>query len=59
LRLEPWDTIEIPPGVSRGFRNVGEAPAMPLGIVGGREPGMVNWPDAVARCRTGGGRRVA
>jgi mannose-6-phosphate isomerase-like protein (cupin superfamily) len=47
LVLEPWDTIDIPPGVSRGFRNVGEAPAMLLGIAGGRQPGLINWPDAV------------
>jgi mannose-6-phosphate isomerase-like protein (cupin superfamily) len=47
LTLRPWDTITVPPGVSRGFRNVGEVPAMLLGIAGGRQPGMINWPDAV------------
>jgi mannose-6-phosphate isomerase-like protein (cupin superfamily) len=47
LVLEPWDTIAIPPGVSRGFRNVGAEAAVLLGIAGGREPGMINWPDAV------------
>jgi mannose-6-phosphate isomerase-like protein (cupin superfamily) len=47
LTLRPWDTITIPPGVSRGFRNAGKVPAMLLGIAGGRQPGMINWPDAV------------
>jgi mannose-6-phosphate isomerase-like protein (cupin superfamily) len=47
LVLEPWDAIDIPPGVSRGFRNVGAEPALLLGIAGGREPGMINWPKAV------------
>jgi mannose-6-phosphate isomerase-like protein (cupin superfamily) len=47
LLLEPWDTIDIPPGASRGFRNVGEVPAMLLGIAGGREPGMINRPQAL------------
>ena len=25
LRLQSWDTISVPPNMSRGFRNVGEA----------------------------------
>jgi quercetin dioxygenase-like cupin family protein len=47
LELATWDTISIPPGLSRGFRNVGDGPAFLLGIAGGREPGMINWPAAV------------
>ena len=38
LRLGPWDTISIPPGVSRGFRNVGSAEAYLIGIAGGAIP---------------------
>ncbi len=45
--LEPWDTISIPPGVSRGFRNVGDQPAWLMGMASGADPGMINWPDAV------------
>ncbi len=47
LRLQAWDVISIPPGVSRGFRNVGAADAHLLGMAGGRDPGQINWPDAV------------
>jgi mannose-6-phosphate isomerase-like protein (cupin superfamily) len=45
--LEAWDTISIPPGVSRGFRNVGDAPAWLMGMASGTEPGMINWPEPV------------
>lgn len=47
LRLGAWDTISIPPGVSRGFRNVGADDAWLIGIAGGREPGRINWPEPV------------
>ncbi len=47
LRLEPWDTISIPPGVSRGFRNVGEADAWLAGMAAGHDPGRINWPGPV------------
>lgn len=47
LRLQRWDTISIPPGVSRGFRNVGDEPAWLMGLAGGTDPGMINWPAQV------------
>ena len=47
VSLEAWDTISIPPGVSRGFRNVGTEPAYLLGMASGRDPGMINWPAQV------------
>jgi mannose-6-phosphate isomerase-like protein (cupin superfamily) len=47
LALRPYDTISIPPGVSRGFRNVGSEPALLIGIAGGRDPGHINWPEPV------------
>lgn len=47
LTLGPWDTITIPPGVSRGFRNVGNEDAVLMGIAGGRDPGRINWPEPV------------
>jgi quercetin dioxygenase-like cupin family protein len=47
LRLEPFDVISIPPGVSRGFRNVGDAEAWLIGIAGGPDPGRINWPEPV------------
>lgn len=47
LVLEPWDTISIPPGVSRGFRNIGAEPAYLLGMASGQDPGQINWPEQV------------
>jgi mannose-6-phosphate isomerase-like protein (cupin superfamily) len=47
LVLERWDAIAIPPGVSRGFRNVGAEDAFLIGIAGGRDPGEINWPESV------------
>jgi mannose-6-phosphate isomerase-like protein (cupin superfamily) len=47
LFLDPWDTVSIPPGVSRGFRNVGAEPAFLMGMASGKDPGMINWPDQV------------
>jgi mannose-6-phosphate isomerase-like protein (cupin superfamily) len=45
--LERWDTISIPPGVSRGFRNVGDEAAWLMGMASGAYPGMINWPEPV------------
>ena len=47
LRLERWDTLVVPPGVSRGFRNVGATDAWLMGIAGSRDPGTIDWPRAV------------
>jgi mannose-6-phosphate isomerase-like protein (cupin superfamily) len=45
--LHQWDTVSIPPGVSRGFRNVGVEPAYLMGMASGKDPGMINWPNEV------------
>lgn len=47
LRLGALDTIAVPPGVLRGFRNVGDRPAMLLAMVGGTDPGRTEWPPQV------------
>lgn len=47
VELQRWDTISIPPGVSRGFRNVGSEPAWLMGMASGADPGMINWPAPV------------
>jgi mannose-6-phosphate isomerase-like protein (cupin superfamily) len=47
LVLEPYDTVSIPPGVSRGFRNVASESSLLMGIASGRDPGDINWPDQV------------
>lgn len=45
--LEPWDAIQVPPGVYRGFRNAGDDDAYLMAITGGQDPGKVTWPDAI------------
>jgi quercetin dioxygenase-like cupin family protein len=45
--LEQWDTISVPPGVSRGFRNVSAEAAYLLGMASGKDPGKINWPPQV------------
>lgn len=47
LVLEPLDTVSIPPGVSRGFRNIASEPSLLMGIASGHDPGMINWPAPV------------
>ena len=43
--LEPYDTVSVPIGASRGFRNAGDETALMLAVVGGTDPGKVRWPD--------------
>ena len=45
VTLEPYDTVSVPIGLSRGFRNAGDEPAHMLAIVGGTDPGKVTWPN--------------
>jgi mannose-6-phosphate isomerase-like protein (cupin superfamily) len=47
LILEALDTVSIPPGVSRGFRNVSSEPSLLMGMASGRDPGHINWPPQV------------
>ncbi len=47
LILEPLDTVSIPPGVSRGFRNVSPEASLLMGMASGRDPGHINWPAQV------------
>jgi uncharacterized RmlC-like cupin family protein len=41
--LELWDTISVPPGVMRGFRNAGAEEGYLLAILGGSDAGQVAW----------------
>jgi mannose-6-phosphate isomerase-like protein (cupin superfamily) len=45
--LEQWDTVTVPPGLSRGFRNVSAGPAYLMGMASGNDPGMITWPNQV------------
>jgi uncharacterized RmlC-like cupin family protein len=47
LTLGPWDTISMPPGVSRGLRNTSDREAFLIGIANGRDPGRIKWPEHV------------
>ena len=55
LLLERWDTVSIPPGVSRGFRNVGDEAAWLMGMASGADPGMINWPEPVCAAAAAAG----
>lgn len=45
--LEALDTVSIPPGLSRGFRNIASGPSLLMGMASGRDPGNINWPPQV------------
>lgn len=47
LTVGPYDVVSIPVGVMRGFRNESDAEAMLLVIVGGTDPGQVDWTKSV------------
>ena len=45
--LEQWDVISVPPGVMRGFRNLGTEDGYLLAILGGSDSGHVEWSPKV------------
>ncbi len=45
--LQQWDTISVPPGVMRGFRNAGNEDGYLMAILGGTDAGKVAWAPAV------------
>ena len=45
--LEQWDVISVPPGVMRGFRNLGSEDSFLLAILGGSDAGHVTWSPKV------------
>lgn len=47
LTLNQWDVISVPTGIMRGFRNEGPDTAFMLSIVGGDNPGSVDWDGKV------------
>jgi uncharacterized RmlC-like cupin family protein len=47
LQIGQYDTISIPPGVLRGFRNDSDHEALLLALVGGDDPGKVAWVPSV------------
>jgi uncharacterized RmlC-like cupin family protein len=47
LTLGQYDVISVPVGVLRGFRNESDQEALLLAIVGGTDPGRVDWVASV------------
>jgi hypothetical protein len=47
VTLEEMDVASVPPGVWRGFRNIGESPGRLLALVGGTDAGRLTWAPAV------------
>ena len=45
--LDQWDTVSVPVGVMRGFRNAGAASGVLMSILGGTDPGRVTWAPQV------------
>jgi mannose-6-phosphate isomerase-like protein (cupin superfamily) len=55
LVLEQWDTVSVPPGVMRGFRNVGATDGYLMAILGGTDAGHVTWaPKVLEQARATG-----
>ena len=53
--LEQWDTISVPPGVMRGFRNAGTQAGYLIAILGGTDAGHVAWaPQVLERAKETG-----
>jgi quercetin dioxygenase-like cupin family protein len=47
VTLDRWDTVQVPPGVFRGFRNAGDEDAYLLALTGGDDPGRVTWQESI------------
>lgn len=53
--LDRWDTISVPPGVMRGFRNAGSEPGYLMAVLGGTDAGHVSWAPQVLEQAKGTG----
>jgi len=47
LVIGQYDVVSVPVGVMRAFHNAGDAEALLLAIVGGTDPGKVDWAEDV------------
>jgi quercetin dioxygenase-like cupin family protein len=60
--VEPFDVISFPPGIYRGFRNVGDEYAMLMAIIGSKETtqdgGRVAWAPQILEASHATGLRV-
>lgn len=49
MTLDQYDVISVPVNVMRGFRNDSPHEALMLAVVGGTDPGSVDWAEDVRR----------
>jgi mannose-6-phosphate isomerase-like protein (cupin superfamily) len=55
VRLDQGDVVSVPPGVMRGFRNVGTEYSYLMAILGGSDAGRVSWsPEVLEKARQTG-----
>ena len=57
--LEPYDSVNVPTRIFRGFRNAGDAPGTLLAVVGGPDPGKPHWHPSVIEAARATGLRVS
>ncbi len=62
IELDPFDVVSFPPGVYRGFRNIGETEGMLMAIIGSKETtgdgGRVDWAPKILEASHATGLRV-
>jgi uncharacterized RmlC-like cupin family protein len=55
ITLDTFDTISVPPGIFRGFRNISDKEALLVAVVGAEDPGVLTWaPSLHAKVRERG-----
>jgi mannose-6-phosphate isomerase-like protein (cupin superfamily) len=53
--LDPFDSVNVPTHIYRGFRNVGTIPGTLFAVVGGPDPGKPHWhPSVIEAARATG-----
>jgi len=53
--LEPFDTVNVPTRIFRGFRNVGDGPGVLFAVIGGPDAGKPHWhPSVIEEARKTG-----
>lgn len=62
IELDLFDVISFPPGIYRGFRNIGDGPGMLMAIIGSKEAtgdgGRVDWAPRILEQSHATGLRV-
>ena len=56
--LDPFDSVNVPTHIYRGFRNVGDVPGTLFAVVGGPDPGKPHWHPSVIEAARATGLQV-